>query len=75
MNIKPGAGWRHLYGAVYEHQNGMRIHLMGFVKLPNGKFLDANKYPDSAAADRMIKINGGNRKRGLMSWAMTYSAK
>lgn len=72
--IRPGDGWKHLAGPVYEHRNGTRIHMLGLVKLLNGEFINENKYPESVAAARMIRINGGNRRRGLMAWAMTYNA-
>lgn len=73
--MRPGSGWRHLAGAVYEHTNGTRMHMLGLIKKPDGSFLDANKWPESRYAARLIRINGGNRRRGLMAWAMTYNAK
>lgn len=72
--IRPGRGWRHIAGPVYEHTNGTRVHMLGFVKLQNGEFFSENKWPECIAAARMIRINSGNRKRGLMAWAMTYNA-
>lgn len=71
--IRPGPGWRHLGGAVYEHNGGIRVHMLGFVKLKNGKSLSASQWPESQDVARMIQINGGNRRRGLMAWAMTYN--
>ena len=73
--MRPGRGWKYLAGPVWEHVTGTRVHIGGFVKLPNGTFLSANKWPDSMEVDMMIRINGGSRKRGLMSWAMTHNAK
>jgi hypothetical protein len=72
---RTGPGWRHIAGPVYEHRNGTRVHVGGFVKLPNGDFLSDSKWPESKDAARMIRINGGNLRRGLMAWAMTYNAK
>jgi hypothetical protein len=43
------------------------------VKLPDGRFLSAIKYPECLAAERMIRINGGNRRRGLMAWAAAHA--
>jgi hypothetical protein len=63
---RPGPGWRHLAGSVYEHKSGVRIHLLGTVRLPGGIYRAADAYPDYR---RTIRINGGNRKRGLMAWA------
>lgn len=70
--IRPGHGWRHIAGPVYEHNNGTRVHIMGFVLLPSGDFLNVNdsKWPESFSAARMIQINGGNRRRGLMAWIL-----
>jgi hypothetical protein len=73
--ICPGPGWRHLAGAVYEHNNGTRMHMLGLVRLPSGEFLNASKWPDCHDAARMIRINGGNRRRGLMAWAMAYNTE
>lgn len=70
--IRPGAGWKHLAGSVWEHANGARVHTGGLVKFPNGTFLVSNKWPDCIEADRMVRINGGNIRRGLMAWAMSH---
>lgn len=67
--MRPGHGWQHLGGSVYEHSSGIRMHMLGFVKLKNGKSLSASQWPESHDAARMIRINGGNRRRGLMAWA------
>ena len=73
--MRPGPGWRHLGGSVYEHSSGIRVHMLGLLKLQNGAKLNANQWPDSEDAARMIRINGGNRRRGLMAWAMTHNAE
>jgi hypothetical protein len=73
QQLKPGNGWRHLAGPVWEHTNGSRVHVMGLVKLPDGSFLSANVYPQCNEAARLIRINGGNRKRGLMAWARIHN--
>lgn len=66
--LKPGPGWHHIAGAVYENRDGLRIHLLGLARLPDGRVLDANG-SEFFRAERFIQINGGNRKRGLMAWA------
>lgn len=71
--MRPGNGWKHLGGGVYEHSNGIRMHMLGYIKLPNGDFLSSSTWPDSNVAARMIMINGGNRRRGLMAWAMAMT--
>jgi len=67
----PGAGWRYLAGAVWEHTSGARVHLMGMVRLPDMSFVSLNKYPECMEGYRLIKINGGNKKRGLMAWTVS----
>lgn len=67
--MRPGAGWRHIAGAVYEHANGTRVHLLGMICLPTGEWLSANKWEESKEARRFVRMNGGNWKRGLMAWA------
>ena len=72
--VHPGAGWKHLGGPVWEHLNGTRVHLLGMVRLPDMSFLSANKWPASSEAKLFIRINGGNRKRGLMAWALAHNS-
>ena len=71
--VRPGAGWRHLAGSVYEHTNGTRMHMLGTIRTPSGKYISASEWPESKNADRFILINGGNRKRGLMAWSLTHN--
>ena len=66
---KPGPGWRHLAGGVYEHQSGMRLHMLGMLRLSNGEFVNANTDAEYRTVALLTKANGGNRKRGLMAWA------
>ncbi len=69
--MRPGPGWRHLAGPVWEHgSSGARIHTMGLVRMPDLTFAHANRYPESIEAEQMIRINGGNKRRGLMAWAI-----
>jgi hypothetical protein len=70
VKYRPGNDWKHLSGPVYEHISGTRMHMMGFVKLPTGEYFSDSQWPNLLGAARMIRINGGNRKRGLMAWAI-----
>jgi hypothetical protein len=54
---------------VYDHVSGVRLHLLGLVRLPTGEQVSANEWPESSAVWRYEQLNGGNRKRGLMAWA------
>lgn len=72
--VRPGAGWMHIAGAVYEYKNGMRVHLLGMIRLPNGDWVSASKWPECKDADRFVRMNGGNWKRGLMAWARAHNA-
>ena len=74
---KPGLGWRHLGGSVWEHAaNSVRIHVGGLVfenagRVESiGRCLWANQWPISAEWDRHTRIAGGSRKRGLMTLAL-----
>ena len=73
--MRPGGGWRHVAGPVWEHAGGARVHIAGLVKLQDGRYLHANKWPECRDAERLIRVNGGNRKRGLMAWAMAHNAE
>ena len=75
VEMRPCSGWKHLAGAVFEHESGVRVHIAGLVKLPDGRYLHANKWPECREAEYMIRANGGNRKRGLMAWARAHNAK
>jgi hypothetical protein len=48
----------------------MRLHMLGMLRLPNGEIRQANQWPTSQLADGCIRVAGGNRKRGLMIWAL-----
>lgn len=73
--MRPGDGWVHVAGPVWEHAGGARVHIAGLVKLQGGRYLHANKWPECRDAERLIRVNGGNRKRGLMAWAMAHNAE
>jgi len=63
--IKPGRGWTHMKGAVWSHSSGIRIHVSGLLlRLPNGDISNCQ----SPLLRKLIKINGGNEKRGLMAF-------
>ena len=62
---KPGPGWKKLNPAVYE-KGLFRIHIIGLIKSTA-----LNRFVDDveSKAELYIKVNGGNRKRGLMAYA------
>ena len=69
-DVRPGNGWQHIGGPVWEHISGARIHTMGTVRMPDGKTIcSLNKYPECLEGIMFITVNGCNRKRGLMAWA------
>ena len=75
--MRPGNGWRHLAGTVYERNDGLRVHLGGLIRFPDGQYLSGNTWPESREMHLAIRING-NRKRGIMAWAnsvLAYNAK
>lgn len=68
--LHPGAGWKSLGSSVWEHKSGTRIHVGGgLIKTPTGKCFWLNSIIGRMGW-QLIKINGGNKKRGLMAWAM-----
>ncbi len=61
---KPGPGWKKLSTVVYE-KGVFRIHTSGLIRsMILGTVVNIEQ-----KASRYIKINGGNRKRGLMAYA------
>jgi hypothetical protein len=47
--------------------------MMGTISLPlptGERIICGQNWPHSQSADRFIRIAGGNRKRGLMMWAL-----
>ena len=72
LNLRPGKGWKQLCGAVYEHNSGIRIHMLGLIRLPHGNILYATRWPLIEELCTLIKINGNNRKRGLMTLAIRH---
>jgi hypothetical protein len=71
-SFKPGAGWQHISGPVWEHASGARIHTNGTIRMPDKKtFLSYHDLANYFSMNFFIRVNGGNRKRGLM--AMTVN--
>ncbi len=64
---RPGIGWKHLAGSVWEHSTGLRIHLLGLARLPDGRSVSW-KSNDEYDAKRQ---QGYNTKRALMVWALS----
>ena len=62
---KPGPGWKKLSNAVYE-KGLIRIHTGGLIK---STILGSQVFDVERKAVLFIKVNGGNRKRGLMAYA------
>lgn len=79
MKHRPGPGWTHwLLSPVHEHISGIRVHMMGTISLPlptGERIIYGENWPHSQSAERWIKIAGGNRKRGLMMWALNEYQK
>jgi hypothetical protein len=66
--MKLSNGWSHINGPVWDHKNGTRIHVTASsVRLPDGA--TTGVYADRARVNRLIKMTGGNRKRGVMAYA------
>ena len=65
QKYKPGPGWKKLSPAVYE-KGLFRIHTNGLIKS-----MGLNRFVTDveSKAALYIKVNGGNRKHGLMAYA------
>jgi len=63
-------GWKPLGFAVYEHASGIRAHAYGVCGLSPGPLVWGTQWPESMVLDRFIRQNGGNRRRGVLAWAM-----
>ena len=70
---KPGPGWTR-NGPCWDHTSGLRIHPYGTIRLSSGIIHTAALWPNSATWGRFTRICGGNRRRGLMVYALTLEA-
>lgn len=61
---KPGSGWKEIKHPVYQ-KGVIRIHTGGIIK----SMILGTVVNVECKAAIFIKINGGNRKRGLMAYA------
>jgi len=72
---KPGPGWKRAgIAPVSEHISGIRVHVFGMYRIGQ-TWVDGTQWPESQEMHRYIRINGGNRKRGVMAWALRHAAK
>ena len=69
---KPGSGWKHVGGSVWDHApTGVRLHVGGALcRFPGLDFVYGMLWPEGRSVNRCIRIAGGNRRRGLMIWAL-----
>ena len=70
MKRKPGRGWEHLGGAVWE-RTVTRIHVGHAMCRMGGEWVPGEIWPVSFDVRRHIAEQGGNRRRGIMVWALT----
>jgi hypothetical protein len=67
---RPGPGWRFVGSACWKHDSGVGVHLLGMAFMPDGTVRHESTWPSSQIASGYIRLAGGNRKRGLMMWAL-----
>ena len=74
MILRPGSGWSRAGAApVYDHApTGIRVHIFGVCRTPSGDVIDGNDVRHYGHLSRSIRIAGGNRKRGVMVWALNH---
>ena len=74
----PGSGWQQVSPKtppVWDHESGVRIHYgCPLIRWADGT-APAVRWPDCQEIDRYIRINGGNRKRGVMAYARAMAEK
>jgi len=68
MIRRPGDGWEHVMGPVWDHASGMRLHVKGLLRLPNGDLVDGTQWPQSKSVKLATRMTGC-RRRGLMVWS------
>jgi len=70
--LRPGPGWRSFANqAVFQHESGIRIHVYGLAGVEKDVLLNGKLWPESRMLDWFIRVNGGNRRRGVMAWALS----
>ena len=67
--VRPGPGWEHIAGAVWDHVSGVRLHTGGMIRTPDGHTVSAHQWPESKSVARAVRITG-SRRRGMMVWAL-----
>lgn len=75
MRTKPGKGWKHAGGPCWDHVCGIRLHLSGLVRTQDGSIVSASRWPEPIYAGVFMRVCGGNRKRGLMVWALSVAER
>jgi len=73
--MKLGSGWKHIGSSVYDHPTGLRVHVLGLCRLTNGSIMNGMEWPESGRLNRFVRINGSNRKRGAMAWALSITTE
>lgn len=64
---RPGPGWRFVGCSTWQHSSGVRVHYLGMALMPDGT---VRREHETRLAEGYIRLAGGNRKRGLMMWAL-----
>jgi len=72
MVLKPGIGWKQLKGPVWEHKKGVRIHISGLILRIGGISAPVDEFNNRDLLNKLVKVNGGNKKRGLMAFALNF---
>jgi hypothetical protein len=67
---RPGPGWTFVGSGVWSHTSGINVHVLGLARMPDGRIRYEGQWPASGIARGCIRMAGGNRKRGLMMWAL-----
>jgi hypothetical protein len=66
---KPGPGWVLVGPAVWDHSSGLRVHSGGYC-IVDGEFRSGLCWPECQHLNKCVAVCGGNRRRGVMVWAL-----
>ena len=72
LRRKPGRGWTQdkITTSMWDHDSGISLHLGGYVRLLDGRIVSVNTWREHLEFSLALRMAGGNRKRGLMLWAL-----
>ncbi len=59
--MKPGPGWKHVGGAVFDHDDGTRVHILGLCRQADGRRVNGVIWPTSKTVEIIVRINEASK--------------